>query len=98
MLSKLISRRSFLAVSALTAASFALDRKRIAAYAAKMGPKSNYPTVIVGAGLGGLSCGAYLAKEGIPVTVVEQRDIPGVMHAHLIGPMGNLPLMSPSTA
>jgi prolycopene isomerase len=77
MLGKLISRRSFLVASALTAASFALDRKRIAAYAANMGPKSNYPTVIVGAGLGGLSCGAYLAKEGIPVTVVEQRDIPG---------------------
>lgn len=77
MLKKLISRRSFLTVSAMTAASFALDWKRIAAYAATMGPKSDYPTVIIGAGLGGLCCGAYLAKQGIPVTVIEQHNIPG---------------------
>jgi len=77
MLKKLISRRSFLTVSAMTAASFALDWKRIAAYAATMGPKSEYPTVIIGAGLGGLCCGAYLAKQGIPVTVIEQHNIPG---------------------
>ena len=77
MLNKLISRRSFLAISAMTVTSFALDWKRIAAYAASMGPKSDYPTVIIGAGLGGLCCGAYLAKQGIPVTVVEQHNIPG---------------------
>lgn len=77
MLNKHISRRSFLAISAMTAVSFALDWKRIAAYAASMGPKSDYPTVIIGAGLGGLCCAAYLAKQGIPVTVVEQHNIPG---------------------
>jgi prolycopene isomerase len=42
-----------------------------------MGTKSNYPTVIIGAGLGGLSCGAYLSRQGIPVTIVEQADRPG---------------------
>ena len=77
MLNKPISRRSFLTVSAMTAASFALDLKKIAAYAATMGPKSDYPTVIIGAGLGGLCCGAYLARQGVPVTVVEQHNIPG---------------------
>jgi all-trans-retinol 13,14-reductase len=77
MLHKPISRRSFLKISAMTAASFALDWKKIAAYAATMGPKGNYPTVVIGAGLGGLCCGAYLSKFGIPVTVVEQHDIPG---------------------
>jgi phytoene dehydrogenase-like protein len=77
MLNKKISRRSFLTLSAMTAASFALDWKQIPAYAAGMGPKSNYPTVIIGAGLGGLCCGAYLSKFGIPVTVVEQHHIPG---------------------
>ena len=77
MLNKKISRRSFLTLSAMTAASFALDWKQIAAYAAGMGPKDNYPTVIIGAGLGGLCCGAYLSRFGIPVTVVEQRDIAG---------------------
>ncbi len=39
MLNKKISRRSFLTISAMTAASFALDWKKIAAYAASMGPK-----------------------------------------------------------
>jgi all-trans-retinol 13,14-reductase len=77
MFNKKISRRSFLTISAMTAASFVLDWKKIVAYAAQMGPKDDYPTVIIGAGLGGLCCGAYLSKLGIPVTVVEQHDIPG---------------------
>ena len=77
MFDKRISRRSFLTLSAMTAASFALDWKKIVAYAASVGPKGNYPTVIIGSGLGGLCCGAYLSKFGIPVTVVEQHNIPG---------------------
>ena len=72
-----IPRRSFLTISAITVASFALGWKKIAAYAASMGPKSNYPTVIIGAGLGGLCCATYLSRFGIPVTVVEQHGIPG---------------------
>jgi hypothetical protein len=54
MFNKKISRRSFITISALTAASLALDWKRISAYAAKMGAKDEYPTVIIGADLGGL--------------------------------------------
>ncbi len=77
MFDKKITRRSFLTISGMAAASFALDWEKISAHAAKMGPKSDYPTVIIGAGLGGLCCGAYLAKQGIPVTVVEQHSIPG---------------------
>ena len=77
MFNRPVSRRSFLTVSATTAATLALDWSRITAYAAKMGPKSDYPTVVIGAGLGGLVCGAYLAKQGVPVTVVEQHNIPG---------------------
>jgi len=77
MLYQIISRRSFLAISAMAAASFVLDWRKIEAYAARMGPKVNYPTVIIGSGLGGLCCGAYLSRFGIPVTVVEQHDIPG---------------------
>ncbi|MCU0598808.1 MAG: NAD(P)/FAD-dependent oxidoreductase [Desulfobacterales bacterium] len=71
------TRRSFLTISAMTAAGIALDWKKISAWAANMGPKQDYPTVIIGAGLGGLCCGAYLAKQGFPVTVVEQHDVPG---------------------
>jgi phytoene dehydrogenase-like protein len=72
-----ISRRSFLKISAMAATTSALDWEGIAAYAATMEPKSNCPTVVIGAGLGGLCCGAYLSKFGIPVTVVEQHSIPG---------------------
>jgi len=77
MFNQSLSRRSFLTVSAMTAASLVLDWNKISANAAKMGPKSDYPTVVIGAGLGGLVCGAYLAKQGVPVTVVEQHSIPG---------------------
>lgn len=77
MFDKPISRRAFLAASAAAVSLFPLDWQRIAAFAARMGPKSDYSTVIIGAGLGGLCCGAYLAKQGIPVTVVEQSDHPG---------------------
>ena len=72
-----VSRRSFIKIAAMAAASMALDWNRISAHAAKMGSSKEYPTVIIGAGLGGLVCGAYLARQGIPVTVVEQHSIPG---------------------
>lgn len=72
-----ITRRSFLSVSALTAMALALDLKKINAQTARMAPKKDYPVVVIGAGLGGLCCGAYLARQGIPVTLVEQHDIPG---------------------
>ena len=72
-----MSRRSFVSITAMTALAVALDWSKINAYAAKMGPMKDYPTVVIGAGLGGLCCGAYLAKQGVPVTVVEQHSIPG---------------------
>ena len=77
MINQTISRRSFLTISAMTAASLALDWSKISAYAAKMESKDEYPVAIIGAGLGGLVCGAYLAQQGLPVTVVEQHSIPG---------------------
>ena len=72
-----ISRRSFVSTTAMAALAMALDWRKINAYAAKMGPNKDYPTVVIGAGLGGLCCGAYLAKQGVPLTVVEQHSIPG---------------------
>jgi all-trans-retinol 13,14-reductase len=72
-----MSRRSFVSITAMTALAMALDWSKINSYAAKMGPNKDYPTVVIGAGLGGLCCGAYLARQGIPVTLVEQHSIPG---------------------
>ena len=77
MLKGKISRRSFLKVSAMTAATLALDWRQISAHAAKLGPKKDYPVVVIGAGLGGLCCSAYLARNGFPVTLLEQHTIPG---------------------
>ncbi|MGE5839472.1 MAG: phytoene desaturase family protein, partial [Deltaproteobacteria bacterium] len=72
-----MSRRSFVSIGAMTAIAAALDWRKINAFAAKMKPMKDYPTVVIGAGLGGLCCGAYLAKQGVPVTVIEQHSIPG---------------------
>ncbi|MFC1825747.1 phytoene desaturase family protein, partial [Thermodesulfobacteriota bacterium] len=77
MLKHNLSRRSFLTASTMMVMGMALDWKRISAHAAKLGPMEGYPTVVIGAGLGGLCCGAHLAKQGIPVTMVEKHHIPG---------------------
>ena len=37
----------------------------------------NYDAIIIGAGLGGLTAGAKLAKEGKKVLLIEQHSIPG---------------------
>ncbi|MFC1703561.1 phytoene desaturase family protein [Candidatus Omnitrophota bacterium] len=37
----------------------------------------NYDVVIIGAGLGGLVCGCYLAKKGLDVLIVEKNFQPG---------------------
>ena len=42
-----------------------------------MSTEQNHPTVVIGAGLGGLCCGAFLAKHGVPVTIIERLNEPG---------------------
>jgi prolycopene isomerase len=74
------SRRQFIAAAGMGAAALPLwgsPLSALSAHAAKMVPKSDYPVVVIGAGLGGLTCAAYLARAGFPVTVVEQHSIPG---------------------
>lgn len=39
--------------------------------------KNTYDVVIIGAGIGGLVCGCYLAKAGMKVLIVEQHHKPG---------------------
>jgi all-trans-retinol 13,14-reductase len=38
---------------------------------------SKYDAIIIGSGLGGLSCGAYLARNGLKVLVLEKHIMPG---------------------
>ncbi|MCP3873078.1 MAG: NAD(P)/FAD-dependent oxidoreductase [Desulfobacteraceae bacterium] len=77
MTERKISRRAFIAASAMAGLAMALDWSKIDALASKIQTKKDLPVVVVGAGLGGLCCGALLARKGFPVTVVEQHNIPG---------------------
>src|SRR3989338_7018115 len=36
--------------------------------------KENYDVLIIGAGIGGLVCGAYLAKAGLKILLIEKQD------------------------
>ncbi|MBI5895848.1 MAG: FAD-dependent oxidoreductase [Desulfobacterales bacterium] len=72
-----VSRRGFIAAVGMAATAVAWNYPRISAGSGRKAPKGNDPVVVIGAGLGGLTCAAYLAKAGLPVTVVEQHSIPG---------------------
>jgi len=72
---KPVSRRNFLI--AIAAGMATVDWTKIEALAAKVGPKSDYPVIVIGAGLGGLTAATYLARNSFPVTLIEQHDIPG---------------------
>jgi phytoene dehydrogenase-like protein len=77
LFNKSISRRSFLRFIAATMAVTTIDWSKIEAMASTVEPKSDYPVVVIGAGLGGLIAATYLAKNDFPVTVIEQHDVPG---------------------
>ena len=38
---------------------------------------NEYDVAIIGAGIGGLVCGCYLAKSGLKTLIIEQHDKPG---------------------
>ncbi len=77
LFNKSLSRRRFLRYIAATMATATFDWSKIEAMASTVEPKSEYPVVVIGAGLGGLVAATYLAKNDFPVTVIEQRDVPG---------------------
>ena len=70
MFGKKISRRDFLAFWATAAGSIAIDWNKIEALAGKIRDKRRFPALVIGAGLGGLCCGAFLARAGFPTIIV----------------------------
>ncbi len=75
------NRREFMRISAMAATSFALGCKtpRQESHVETLAKRNlgDYPVVIIGAGLGGLASGVYLARAGFPVTIIEQHSVPG---------------------
>lgn len=71
------SRRRFLKTLAMAGSATAIDWTALDALASDAPTKSDTPVVVVGAGLGGLVAGAYLAKYGFDVTLLEQHHLPG---------------------
>ena len=71
-----MDRRFFLQISALAAASSLAGWKFAGAAPARTTP-GGYDAVVIGAGLGGLSCAAHLARNGFRMVVIEQHDVPG---------------------
>ncbi|SPD74479.1 putative All-trans-retinol 13,14-reductase [uncultured Desulfobacterium sp.] len=74
---KRISRRDFIKITAATTAALTTDWNSVSAMAGAIGPKEKFPVVVIGAGLGGLSSAAIFARNGFPVTLIEQHDVPG---------------------
>lgn len=70
-----MNRRFFLQLSAFAAASSLIHWNF--AGAAPLQTPDTYDAVVVGAGLGGLVCAAYLSKHGFKTALIEQYDIPG---------------------
>lgn len=70
-----MNRRFFLQLSAFAAAS-SLIHWNFAEAAPPQTP-GTYDAVVVGAGLGGLVCAAYLSRHGFRTALIEQYDIPG---------------------
>jgi all-trans-retinol 13,14-reductase len=72
-----MDRRAFLKTLALASSAALVDWNGMGALADSVKNKGDFPVVVIGSGLGGLVCGAYLSRFGFDVTMLEQHSIPG---------------------
>jgi all-trans-retinol 13,14-reductase len=72
-----IPRRDFLKTFLAGLPAFALDWDSFPRKTGQETQKNGYDAVIIGAGLGGLSCAAAFARQGFKPLVLEQHHVPG---------------------
>jgi all-trans-retinol 13,14-reductase len=72
-----LPRREFLKMLAATFSATAIDWDALPVNTFAQSGTTDYDVIIIGAGLGGLSCGAAFARQGFKPLVIEQHDKPG---------------------
>jgi all-trans-retinol 13,14-reductase len=70
-------RREFIQTLVASLAAGALDWSSLPVAHADTKGTDEFDAIIIGSGLGGLSCGAAFARQGFKVLVLEQHDKPG---------------------
>ncbi|MCI5119696.1 MAG: FAD-binding protein [Candidatus Electrothrix sp. AUS4] len=73
----MISRRDFIRISGMAAAAALVNWQCPIASAHGSKKGKDYDAIIIGAGLGGLSCAALLARQGFRPLVLEKNSKPG---------------------
>jgi prolycopene isomerase len=73
----MISRRDFFKFSGIASIATLVNWECPALAKVRRAPEGEYDAIIIGAGLGGLSCAAFLARDGFKPLVIEQHNKPG---------------------
>ncbi len=72
-----LPRREFLRMLAAVFPAAAIDWNAFPVGPGKANDTDEYDAIIIGSGLGGLSCAAAFARQGFKALVIEQHDKPG---------------------
>jgi all-trans-retinol 13,14-reductase len=72
-----LPRREFLAMLAAAFPAAAFDWNAFPRGPARRRATNDYDAIVIGSGLGGLSCAAAFARQGFKPLVIEQHDKPG---------------------
>jgi phytoene dehydrogenase-like protein len=72
-----LDRRKFIQSVLSSVSALALDWSSLPGPVHAQMKENEFDVVIIGSGLGGLSCGASFARQGFKVLVLEKHDRPG---------------------